>query len=61
MGCFYMTAIKKKVIDAWKQLIANSKEIRRLTRENKKLEAMLGKHIRSRSAWRTIKKKGRNK
>ena len=51
-----MTAIKKKIIDAWKQLTKNTKQIRKLTRENKKLESILGKHIRSRSAWRTMKK-----
>jgi len=51
-----MVTIKRKVIDVWKKLSKNSKQIRKLERENKKLEIIIGKHIRSRSAWRTIKK-----
>lgn len=51
-----MATIKKKIIEVWKTLVKNNKQIRKLTRENKKLESVLGKHIRSRSAWRTIKK-----
>ena len=51
-----MVTIRKKIIEAWKQLVKNNKQIRKLTKQNKKLEKILGKHIRARSAWRTIKK-----
>jgi len=51
-----MTTAKKIVLDAWKQLKKNNKQIRGITRENKKLEKILGLHFRARTAWRTMKK-----
>ena len=51
-----MVTIKREIIDIWKKLVKNSQQIRKLTKENKKLMAKFGKHIRSRSAWRTMKK-----
>ncbi len=51
-----MTTAKKEVLDAWKQLKKNNKQIREITRENKNLEKILGLPFRARGAWRTMKK-----